>query len=268
MAHIRVLSALRLLLRPIIRILLRNGVTWGEFAETGKALFVQVAREDYGIQGRPTNSSRVALKTGLSRREVARVKDLLSGSMEAPVPPRNRFADILSAWHVDARYLDKDQRPALLPATGEGASLASLLSEHVGDIPHGAVIKELEQLGLISRTPDGYRVLARDFILGTADPDMLRQVSLTLHDHASTIAFNVDAARTAPARFERTAAHPAFPQERVAAFEAFVNTEGQAFLERIDAWLVANDMPAGESAHRLHVGVGAYFFCEEQDRRS
>jgi len=260
----QVFAALRLLLRPVIRMLIRNGVTWAEFATVSKTLFVQIAREDYGIQGRPTNSSRVALMTGLSRREVARVKDSLSGSKEAPVPPVSRFAQILTAWHLDPRYQGKDQRPALLPATGEGASLASLLREHVGDMPHGAVIKEMEQLRLIASTPDGYRVLARDYIRSPSDPDLLRQASLGLHDHAATVAFNVDAARTAPARFERMATHRFFPQAQFAAFEAFMQAEGQAFLERIDAWLAENAAKEGDSVRTARVGAGAYLIHDEQ----
>ena len=74
-----ILNACRHALRPIVRVLLRNGVTWSEFADLGKELFVDVARSDYGIQGRPTNTARVALMTGLSRREVTRVKGALAG---------------------------------------------------------------------------------------------------------------------------------------------------------------------------------------------
>ena len=72
------------LLRPVVRMLLRSGITWKDFAELSKGVFVEVAREDYGLRGRPTNSSRVALLTGLSRREVARVRDLADGLGVSP----------------------------------------------------------------------------------------------------------------------------------------------------------------------------------------
>ena len=64
-------------LKPIVRFLLRHGVLWKDFAELAKETYVEIARAEYGIDGRPTNNSRVAMLTGLSRREVARVRDVL-----------------------------------------------------------------------------------------------------------------------------------------------------------------------------------------------
>ncbi len=58
----------RPLMAPIVRVMLRSGVSWGEFAELLKEVFVDVARRDHGRQGRPTNTARVAMITGLSRR--------------------------------------------------------------------------------------------------------------------------------------------------------------------------------------------------------
>jgi hypothetical protein len=143
----QVLSALHYVLAPLIRVLLRNGVTWSDFTEVAKEVFVQVAREDYGVQGRPTNTSRVALITGLSRREVTRVKDVLLGERPREAAAPSRISQILTAWHVDPQYVGPDGRPATLPAVGDGPSLATLLKQYAGDTPHGAVIKELEELG-------------------------------------------------------------------------------------------------------------------------
>ena len=44
--------------------LLKHGITWNEFGEISKEAYVKAARDDYGIQGRPTNNSRVAMMTG------------------------------------------------------------------------------------------------------------------------------------------------------------------------------------------------------------
>jgi hypothetical protein len=260
----QVLSALRHLLAPLVRVLLRNGVPWTEFAEVAKEVFVQVAREDYGIQGRPTNTSRVALITGLSRREVTRVKEVLLGERprEAAVP--NRISQILTAWHTQPRFLGPDGRPATLAPTGEGPSLADLLKQHAGDTPHGAVIKELEELGLVERSPEGWRVLARDYIRSASDPDRIRQAGVALHDHASTIAHNVDAQRAGQARFERMATHRALPRRHLRAFEALLEAEGQAFLERIDHWLSARGAEQAHDERTLRVGVGMYQIHEQQ----
>ena len=69
-----VLAAFRLIFRPIARILLLAGITWKEIAEVCKATLVEVATDDFGIKGRPTNVSRVAILTGFTRKEVARLR--------------------------------------------------------------------------------------------------------------------------------------------------------------------------------------------------
>jgi hypothetical protein len=270
----QVLRAYRHLLAPIVRVLLRNGVTWSEFAEIGKEVFVDVARSDYGIQGRPTNTARVALMTGLSRREVTRVKAVLVGAQARDELPANRISQILTAWHVDPQFLGSDGTPAVLPATGDGASVATLLKGYAGDMPHGAVLKELEQLELIAPVAGGFRVTSRDYIRSAADPDLIRQAGVALRDHAATIAHNVDAKRSEPARFERMATNTSLPRRHVHAFRNFLQTEGQGFLERIDAWLAAHgsagrrDEQAAPTRERtVRTGVGVYLIHDELEEK-
>ena len=74
----QVLNTFLLVMRPIVRILLRYGIGYREFVEVVKTAFVDVASSDFGLRGRPTNISRVAVMTGLARKEVKRLRDKLS----------------------------------------------------------------------------------------------------------------------------------------------------------------------------------------------
>jgi hypothetical protein len=205
--------------------------------------------------------------TGLSRREVARVKALLERREPHAGPvPSNRISQILTAWHIDREFLAPDGTPAVLPADGDKPSLTSLLKRYAGDMPHGAVRKELEQLGLVEATATGFRVTARDYIRSAADPDLMRQASVALHDHAATIAHNVDTNRGEPARFERMATNKALPHRHVRAFREFLGAEGQAFLERVDAWLSAHAAAGNEESfdQTVRTGVGVYLIHDDQ----
>jgi hypothetical protein len=266
-----VLAACRHLLAPIARLLLRSGVTWGEFAELSKEVFVDVARRDYGIQGRPTNNSRVAMITGLSRREVTRVRNVLIGEARAEEPPSSRVAQVLSGWHVDPDFLDDDGQPVVLRATGERRSIEALLRRYAGDLPHGAFLKELQQLGLVEKSGnDGFRVLARDYLRGPADPDIVRQLGVALHDHGATLAHNVNTERQEPARFEGMASTPRLAPRYARAFGKFAGERGQAFLEEIDAWLVRHEVKGsdkkGTDNHGVRVGMGVYLIRDDARR--
>ncbi len=266
-----VLAACRHLLAPVARLLLRSGVTWAEFAELSKEVFVDVARRDHGIQGRPTNNSRVAMITGLSRREVTRVRDVLIGEAQPSEPPSSRVAQVLSGWHVDPDFLDDEGRPVVLPANGERRSVAALLKRYAGDLPHGAFLKELQQLGLVEKNGnEGFRVLARDYLRGAADPDIVRQLGVALHDHGATLAHNVNPERTDPARFEGMASTPRLAPRYARAFAQFAGERGQTFLEEIDAWLVRHEVKGSEKKraddHGVRAGVGVYLIRDDARR--
>ena len=74
----QVLDAFLLVMRPIVRILLRYGIGYREFVEVTKTAYVDVASSDFGLRGRPTNISRVAVMTGLTRKEVKRLRDKIA----------------------------------------------------------------------------------------------------------------------------------------------------------------------------------------------
>lgn len=259
-------------MRPIIRFLLRHGVTWDEFSDLSKGIYVDVAREDYGIQGRPTNNARVAMMTGLSRREVARIRDQLQEQVGSPIGRRgNRISEILTAWHVDDEFLDDSGQPRPLPPEGEGASLQSLFKRYAGDLPHGALRKEMLQNDLIEETSDGrLKVLKRDFTYSTLDPEIFEQLSISLHDHAATLDHNLNDKRKTPARFEGIADNARISSRAARRFAELVEARGMDFLNEMDTWLSEHevDEAASGSGREVRLGVGVYLIYDEiQERR-
>lgn len=261
-------QACRRLMQPIARMLLRGGITWKEFSELAKQSFVEVAGNDYGLAGRQTNASRVALMTGLSRREVKRVRDLLDAEEPEMAPQKSKIARILSGWHQDPDFVGIDGSPKVLAADGDGASFAALLDRYAGDLPAVAITKELLRLELIEHAgKNGFRVLQRSYTGNAADPDILRQMSTALHDHGQTLAWNIDAERRGPTRYERMAFNGNMSRRAIANFERLIEERGQAFLEDIDAWLSeheSEETPA-EREKPIKLGVGVYLVMDEEN---
>jgi hypothetical protein len=145
-----------------------------------------------------------------------------------------------------------------------------LFKRYAGDTPHGALLKQLTQLGLVVANGDRYRVTARNYVLSASDAAMVRQAGIELHDHATTIVYNSDAERTTPPRFDRMASVARFPLARVKAFEALVAEKGQAFLEEIDRWLAEHEDPETQDAdlRTVRIGAGVYLIHDESHGRS
>jgi len=238
-----------------VRFLLRQGVPWQDFAELAKETYVEIARAEYGIDGRPTNNSRVAMLTGLSRREVARVRDVLL-DVVAPEEERtgNRMARILTGWFTDPEFTSADGVPRDLSP----AAFDAFLKCYAGDLPHTAVKKEMLKHGLIEELGSGdLRVLQRDFIYSSLDPEIIRQMGIALHDHAATLDHNLNEERQGSPRFERLADNARIPVDAADEFHAFVEARGHEFLQEVDTWL-SNHQTDVQEARTVRLGAGAY----------
>jgi hypothetical protein len=266
-----VLASARLLLRPIVRVLVKAGVPFREFSEMAKFAYVEIATHEFGIRGRPTNTSRAAILTGLNRRDVARIRRAPPHAMLDPgfMSPGSR---LLAGWHQDPMYLGPDGRPLLLHLEGEPPSFLSLTRRYAPDLPHIALFKELSAAGAIDLDPDGrLRVLMRSYIPNALDPNQIRLWGSILHDMGSTLAYNVTRPETQPALFERRAINPHVRRAVLPEFRAFVRAEGQAFLERVDAWLTehsALDEHERARVETARVGAGAYVIEEPPPLRN
>lgn len=267
-----VIKSCRYLLQPVVRFVMRHGVTIAEFEELTKDAFVQVARQDYGIDGRPTNNARVAMLTGLSRREVAKVRDrLLEGDLPAEDSRGNRISKILTGWHIDTEFTDEDGKPKVLPATGSKGSWPSLLKRYAGDLPHGAIRKEMQQRALIEEQADGsLRVLKRDYVFSGLDPESVNQLGIALHDHAATLEHNLNEDPKATPRFERMADNASIKPSAFKAFQKLVEERGLSFLEEMDGWLSEHehDTTTDSAARTVRLGVGVYLIYDDSEQGS
>jgi len=263
----QVLAASRQLLRPIVHVLLRCGVTWREFAELAKTTYVEVATRQFGKRGRPTNVSRTSVLTGLSRRDVRRQRERVEG-----VPPpaggyTTKASLVLSAWHLDPDFLDNKGRPARLPLEGAQKSFSALVHRCAGgDVPTSTLLKELVAAGAVRERSDGrLEVLQRNYIPHPMDEQLIRLWGSVIADIGTTYVHNLVKAPKQQPRFERAAVNDQIDPRVLPEFRKFLEQEGQAFLERVDAWLTAHQLPPGADAEakRVRIGVGAYHIQDE-----
>lgn len=270
------LRACRAMLRPIVRILLRNGVIWKEFAELAKSAYVDVAGKDYGIAGRQTNASRVSILTGLTRREVKKQRDLIAAGGAGPDRMSN-ITRLLSGWYQDPDFLDADGQPVSLVRDGEGRSFDSLHRMYGGDIPAVAMLKELVKAGVVAEDDGGrLKPLSRYYMPNPQDPEAMLRAGSVLNDVGNTVAWNLSRGQSGESRFEGRATESRIPAQHAAAFAEFVESEGQSFLERVDAWLTRHqaDDQANDGASKDdikteggRVGVGVYMIKDDDKIR-
>ncbi len=259
-------NTLRRVLRPIVRIALRGQLTYKEFADLAKLSYFDVARDDYGLSGRKTNLARVAILTGLSRKECSRLKIQADADVSATeaMSPATR---VITAWHEDAAYRMKSGSPRLLPMDGSAPSISDLFRRFAGDIPTGALFSELQRIGAIEPAPnDRWRLIKRSFIAEGFDKDKIRILGNQFSDLGATIVHNTEVENAADLRMQRYVVADAISVDDAAEFQKLVTRRGQELLEEFDAWLTTR-APANPTAQKIkrpqRVGIGIYYFQDD-----
>ena len=252
-------AAIRRLLRPLVRILLRNGVPFGVFSDHAKQVYVEVAEQEFGVPGRKPSISRVSVLTGLTRKEVSRLQRE-GDAAAAPVERYNRAARVISAWVREADFNDKAGRPATLPVEGEGRSFTELVQRFGGDVPVRAVLDELLRVDAVERTRDGrLRLVARAYVPRTGEEEKLAILGLDVTDLVETIDHNL----TQPAQdafFQRKVAYDNLVAESLPALRRDAARRAQRLLEHLDGRMAKSDRDAnpevqGSGRHRAVLGI-------------
>ncbi|MEC7432436.1 MAG: DUF6502 family protein [Pseudomonadota bacterium] len=261
-------QALFRILRPMARLLLRNGVPFGEFSELVKRAYVEAALEDFSDGRRKPTDSRAAVMTGLTRKEVRKQREILAG--QSPVSERtshaNRASRVVSGWVHDETYQAANGQPAVLAFEGAG-SFSELVRKYSGDMTPRAVLDELQRVGVVAVEPDtGFLILKqRAYVPAGDSEEMLQIFGEDVSDLVATIDHNLvsrDVGREP--LFQRTLTYNEIPPEVIASWREQAARQSQALLEDLDSWLGPHDrgVSGQEGGESVRTGVSIFYFEE------
>lgn len=256
-----------------MRILLRNGVPFAALADMAKQAYVDVAFKEFGIPNRKQTVSRVAVLTGLTRKEVQRLQHSAEQGDHAARAAYNRAARVIAGWVRDPEFADALGEPAVLPLEGDGASFAELVRRYSGDVPARAILDELLRVGAVACEADDQEVqlLTRSYVPAGDASAKLHILGTDVAELIATIDHNLQSSGP-DLRFQRKVSYDNLPVEVIPKLKQLSSERGQALIEDLDAWMAAHDRDATPSVSgtgRKHVSVGIYYFEEdvsEEDR--
>ncbi|MCB2148715.1 MAG: hypothetical protein KQI81_19705 [Deltaproteobacteria bacterium] len=263
-------GAILRLLRPLVKLSLKKGISYGTFASLLKWVFYDVAKKELTLEGRKQTQSRISVITGFSRKEVKRLSELDPPSMRRQKEQYNRATRVISGWRRDNDYLDAQGQPIAIPITGNGATFEMLVKRFSGDMPPRAVLDELIRLGALEKESDNRVRLVQEAFMPTADEAIKFHILGTDTELLiSTIDHNINPDKTTPF-FQRKVYYDNLPDEILADFRRRSGISAQKLLDDLDRYLAINDRdvnPELEGTGRNIAGIGIYYFqkpfCEE-----
>ena len=254
-------SILRLM-RPMVRILLRNGIAYGTFSELVRKVYVDVAFADFAPEGRKQTVSRISALTGLTRKEVKRLLELDTPDDTASQERFNRGIRVISGWVNDPRFLDADGKPSDLPVDGSPKSFALLVKEYSGDIPTRAMLSMLEEAGSVKSVGKKVRLVRHAFVPGSDPLDKIQVLGTDVAELITTIDHNLTA-DPGELLFQRKVSYDNIDSAALPKIKKITFTKAQSLLEQLDRRYASSELDTDGDGGGKYISLGIYYY--EQD---
>ncbi|WP_292235736.1 DUF6502 family protein [Mesorhizobium sp.] len=214
-------SALNRVLRPLVRLAIKCGVTFPTFVDLLRQIYVNVAEHEFTLPDKPQTDSRVSLLTGVHRKEVSRLRG--AGAPVRVIPDSvSRTSAIIARWLADPMFTDARGAPLPLPRmaeTGE-ASFAGLVESVTRDLRPRAVLDDWLDRKLVE-TDEEDRIVLMEAAMAPRDDGEVRlyYFARNLQDHAAAAVANILADK--PPFIERAVHYDGLSEDLARSLEAY-----------------------------------------------
>lgn len=251
-------------LAPIAAAMIQSEFSAATLVYAAKLAYVRAAIAETNPTGARINVSRLAVVTGLTRKEVSSLlADAVrpNGSGRA-IPMEHRALRVLQGWMTDPLFKNALGKPLDLEFGGDGRNFASLVRAHGGDVTSVAVFHELERLNAIVRTPQGkLRPKPRASHVGLRSAVRFKDFSHLLAGFSNTVS-QLLVKRDPPLYFGFKEL-ASVTERQATSFKESFSRRAALLLEGVDHWKKRQPAAKGKRAVSTvspaqHVGLGVY----------
>jgi hypothetical protein len=147
-------------MRPAVGFAARHNIRLQDFIETAKTIYVEVSTELLKEAGEKVNTSRLAVMSGVHRRDVVRIQN----HGEMPSSARDLVTKIVGLWQTDRRFITKAGKPRVLEHSSDGSEFLKLVNLVSNDLNPGTVLFELKRVGAVVESRGGLKLMAQSYV--------------------------------------------------------------------------------------------------------
>ena len=261
-----VFAAIGHLLRPLVRLLLLQGISFTIFCELVKSAYVKVADAEFKLDTKPQTDSRISLLTGIHRREVNRLRNEIVTEINLP-EHASMSALLLTIWSGHPAYLDKEGMPIPLPrlaSKGEGHSFDELVQSVSKDIRARVVLDEWLRQGIVTLDSDDRVHLSADAFVQPQDmAEKIYYFGRNIHDHLAATVHNLSGSK--PPFLERCVFYDKLSADSIRELADYSRIVGMRSLHAVNkraAELQQRDQQKPDAMYRANFGVYHYSSAE------
>lgn len=257
------LAALRRVLQPLVRFMLKQGVSYTQLTELMKTIFIEVADREFSLNGKPQTDSRLSLLTGIHRKDVKRLREMVAKNDQLTIKAIPLSAQILAGWMTLPGFQDDQGRPLPLARQGEvldEVSFDALVMHFSTDIRPRAVLDEWLCQGMVFKdTEERIHLNTASFVPQAGFEDKLYYYGHNLHDHLAAATHNL--CEPGMPFLERSVHYNRLPPETVRALNALAEARGMELLYELNSLASkASQLSAESTEPGERFTCGVYFF--------
>jgi hypothetical protein len=258
-----------MMLKPLIRLLISQGVTHADFAETAKEVYVETALRHFEVDQK-VNKSRIAILTGLTRKEV---KNVIDRNLTVAKRERSfsRPERVLTGWFSDPHFTGPYGIPLELPyetSDPDEPSFVDLVKTYSGDMAPKQMLTELVRSGSMVELDGRYKAVRRNYEPATLSPEVIHRLGEIGYRVFSTAARNIEKKESTPSYFDRLVyADDGCTENVIDKFDEYIKVKGQNLLEDLDVWFATNSKQNTPGEPRKETGLYMVHYVEDESEK-
>ena len=254
-------KAVTLLCTPLIRLLIEKGITFPQFRELMKELYVEVADQQFSLDDKKPSDSRIFVLTGIHRKDIKRIRMQSQQEDQQITSSASLSGELVARWSSMPEYLDDKGKPRPLQKSGNAteAGFEQLVSSVNKDVRPRVVLEEWLRLNIV-RLKDDYVVLNKSaFVTNKEFKEMAYYLGHNVHDHMASCVSNI-LSEEEP-MLERSVYYASLTENSVNKLNDIASKKGDDLLQHLNKQAIKlydADKHKDDAKYRIRLGVYWY----------
>ncbi|WP_051640879.1 DUF6502 family protein [Thiomicrorhabdus sp. Milos-T2] len=262
-------KALSNMLRPLVRLLIHQDITYIGLLNLLKRTYVEVAEESFTIENKKLTDSRISLLTGIHRGDVKRIRTENLNQPTEKELKASLSSQLISIWMGHQGYINKNGEPlALFRYQQDGSpSFEELVFSVSKDKHPRSILDEWLSQNLVELVTknkiEKVQLSQASYVPAEDFEEKLFFAGKNIGSHLTTVAHNLE--NQVPAMFDRAVYYSGLTEASIQKLEASSNEKMLAALTELNQLASQlqeqdkNSEHAKKANREMHVGA---YFCQ------
>ncbi len=261
------LSAVRRLCRPLVKLLIEKGITYPQLRDMFKELYVEVADQSEPIKGKKPSISRTFILTGVHRKDISRLRTESSSNDEPSSSNSSLGSELVARWLGSKEFQNNNGKPRPLTRSGSETmpGFDDLVISVSKDVRPRAILDEWLRLGIVSiDDSDNISLNQSAFVPQKGLKEKAFFLGRHVHDHLAACTHNI--LEDNNPYMERSVFFSSLTTESVEKLRQIAEHQGMQLLQELNQQAIElqkNDKSKADADQRMRLGL--YWFQKQQE---